>query len=554
LISVQTSQQISLARAFDLADQYPTLFCVAGRASYYKTNPTHRCDRIIWNKDAEFDMPEPKLEQVFKTSGIPTYTFVKPTEFGRMLIGLRTPGRGLIVEGPSGIGKTTGVLKSLEDIGLSEATLKLSARKVEDVAVIEALPSMGKIGTVLIDDFHWLEPGTKQIVADYMKTLADEETAESKLILVGINKAGDSLVKFAVDLNNRIDTISLETNSEDRVRELIRKGEEALNIRINSIDNIIADSHGSFHIAQMLCREVCITAEVYERAEELATVDVSLEVVRERVLEELARAFFTLAKTFATGPRLRREGRAPYLHVLKWLADHDEWSIQLEHALSVHPDQRGSVGQIIEKGYLHDFMKATKQLADVIHFDSVTQTLSIEDPKFIYYLRNLIWNKFARQVGYLSATFKGRYDFALSFAGADRDVASMFNQILGDQEVGVFYDMNEQHRILASNVEDYLAPIYRSEAEFVVVLLGKEYPNRIWTKFESEQFKKRFGEERVIPIWFSDAPPGMFDLTTQVGGITIDRAKDIPTQVRKICRVLVRKLADLRVEPEDDDA
>src|SRR5205814_258622 len=104
--------------------------------------------------------------------------------------------------------------------------------------------------------------------------------------------------------------------------------------KINTKVQIIADSHGSFHIAQMLCREVCMSARILERKEDLTHVVVSLEVVRERVLEELARVFFDQARHFATGPRLRREGRAPYLHVLNWLAQHEEWSIQLDQALS----------------------------------------------------------------------------------------------------------------------------------------------------------------------------------------------------------------------------
>ena len=498
-------------------------------------------------------MPDPKLEEVFKTSGIPTYTFVKPSEYERMIVGLRTPGRGLIVEGPSGIGKTTGVLSALEDLGLRKVTLELSARKSADVALIRHLPDMGDLGTVLIDDFHRLEPADKQVVADYMKTLADEESTGSKLILVGINKAGDSLVKFAIDLNNRIDTISLETNSEERIEELISKGEEALNLRINTRKEVLRDAHGSFHIAQMLCRELCIVSGILERRSDCLETTVSLEVVRERVLEELGRAFFERARQFASGPRLRREGRAPYLHVLNWLSLNDEWSIQVDHALSLHPEHRGSVGQIIEKKYLRDFMVNATELADVIHYDSVTQILSIEDPKFIYYLRNLIWNKFARQVGYLSVTFKGRYDFALSFAGVDRGVAEELDRQLSEREISVFYDKNEQHRILANNVEDYLAPIYRSEAEYVVVLLGTAYPTRIWAKFESEQFKARFGDKRVIPIWFDDSQPGMFDLTGKIGGLTIDRKLPIADQVTAIVEVLSRKLADLRTEHYVDD-
>jgi hypothetical protein len=49
---------------------------------------------------------EIRLEDVYKLSGIPTHTFVKPVEYSKLLVSLRTPGRGLVVEGPSGIGKT----------------------------------------------------------------------------------------------------------------------------------------------------------------------------------------------------------------------------------------------------------------------------------------------------------------------------------------------------------------------------------------------------------------------------------------------------------------
>jgi hypothetical protein len=492
-------------------------------------------------------MPDPKLEEVFKTSGVPTYTFVKPLEYDRLIVGLRTAGRGLVVEGPSGIGKTTSVLKALEELGLKDNVLRLSARKEEDRALIAELSKMGAVGTVLIDDFHRLPDDAKHSVADYMKTLADEERQDSKLVVMGINKAGDSLVRFATDLNNRIDTIRLETNPDERVYELVAKGEATLNVHINTRDDLVRDSHGSFHIAQMMCREMCLSAGILDRCTEKREMNVSLEVVRERVLDELGRTFFEPARKFATGPRLRREGRAPYLHVLNWLAQSEDWSIQLEAALALHPEQRGSVGQIIEKGYLQDHLNNNPELMDVIHFDGSTRMLSIEDPKFLYFLRNLIWNKFAKQVGFLSTEFRGRYDFALSFGGADRDIAGLLAEKLAESEAAVFYDRNEQHRILANNVEDYLAPIYRSEAEFVIALLGAEYPKRIWTKFESDNFRKRFGGNSVIPIWFSDAPPGMFDETTRVGGITFDRAKNALDQVDEIAKVILKKLAEARM-------
>ena len=60
------------------------------------------------------------LEDVFKTSGIPTHTFVRPDEYNTILVSLRTKGRCLVVEGPSGIGKTTCVIKVIEELGLNK--------------------------------------------------------------------------------------------------------------------------------------------------------------------------------------------------------------------------------------------------------------------------------------------------------------------------------------------------------------------------------------------------------------------------------------------------
>ena len=88
----------------------------------------------------------------------------------------------------------------------------------------------------------------------------------------------------------------------------------------------------------------------------------------------------------------------------------------------------------------------------------------------------------------------------LSFSGSDRAVAEAIFSGLEENEFETFYDKNEQHRILAEDVEDYLRPIYQTDAEFVVVLLGPEYPKRVWTKVQSLQFKERFKSGAVIPI------------------------------------------------------
>jgi hypothetical protein len=135
-------------------------------------------------------MPSPLLEEVFKTSGVPTYTFVEPKEYTDLLLNLRSPGRGLVIEGPSGIGKTTAVETALVRLGISGTVTKLSPRRPKDFEYIESLPTLGSVGIVIIDDFHKLSTSLRSSLADYMKTLADEDSRAAKIIAVGINKAG----------------------------------------------------------------------------------------------------------------------------------------------------------------------------------------------------------------------------------------------------------------------------------------------------------------------------------------------------------------------------
>jgi hypothetical protein len=491
-------------------------------------------------------MAPPLLEEVFKLSGIPTFTFVEPLEYPKLLVALRTPGRGVVIEGPSGIGKTTAVSRALSELGMDDKVVGLSARKAEDREMIAELPSMTEIGTVIIDDFHRLDEDVRREVADYLKTAADEEATDSKLIVVGINRAGESLIRFAKDLVNRIDTIRFEVNPDDRVGMLIQQGEKALNIKLGITDEIVCGSNGSFYIAQMLAQETCIAAEILEAADHTVDANVSYEVVLSRVIERLSGSFLPIATKFASGTKLRREGRAPYLHILRWLAEANEWSIDLEREAARHPTMKGSVSQVVDKGYLQNLL-TDPELADALHFDPDTKVLGAEDPQFVFFIRNIAWLKFAERVGYLNVDFESKYDFALSFAGANRDLASRIADRLNDGEVSVFYDKDEEARILAENVEDYLGPIYRSEATFVVPLLSSAFPERIWTKFESNQFKDRFGDHSVIPVWYSDIPPSAFGPDRGVGGITFDVTGDLEAEATRIAGLLIAKLRDRKI-------
>ncbi len=493
-------------------------------------------------------MPDPcvQVQDVFKTSGVPTYTFVHPREYPRLLLNLRTPGRGLVVEGPSGIGKTTAVENALAELGLSGQVNKLSARLPEDVEWITMLPSLGSVGTVVVDDFHKLPADARQALADYMKTLADRSATDVKLIVVGINKAGENLIQFAHDLVNRLDVVPFESNPDERVSELLTKGETALKIRLNVSDDIVSAARGSFFLAQMLALEACLACKITERQDSLVETDSSFEALRAEIWKKLGTSFRKRCETFCRGSKMKSAGRAPYLHILKWLAEEGEWTLDLRSAMRQHRDMSGSVGQVVTKGYLAELLASDEEIAAVLHYDATSEQLTVEDPLFVFYIRNMPWARFARECGFISVEFQHRYDFALSFAGQRREVAAALHAALAEHDVEVFYDRNEQHRMLAENVEDYLLPIYQSEARFVVPLLSCEYPERVWARIESDAFRERFGENAIIPVWFSDAPPGMFDESRKYGGVEFDVGGDLGAQATTIARLLVEKLAEDR--------
>jgi hypothetical protein len=330
------------------------------------------------------------------------------------------------------------------------------------------------------------------------------------------------------------------------VRQLIALGERALNVEINVKDEIAEAANGSFYLAQMLSHQTCLDSGILEQQGERFVTRASFELTRGKVFERLSRTFLERTQKFAQGTRFRREGRAPYLHLLYWLAKCDDWSLSLTRAIRENQALRGSVTQIVEKGYLLELVREDNDIAAALHYDPKARQLTVEDPQYFYFLRNISWSRFAADAGFLTMEFPSRYDFALSFAGPDRYVAEALFGCLEEREFEIFYDRNEQHRILAEDVEDYLRPIYQSDAEYVVVLLGLEYPKRVWTRFESQQFRDRFKSGAVIPVWFANVPPGVFDESSRVGGITFDPAGDINAQVQKIADLLARKIEEKR--------
>ena len=483
------------------------------------------------------------LEDVYCDSGIPQYTFVEPAEYTKTKVALRTKGRGVVVEGPSGIGKTTCIKKILEDTGILATCL--SARKTEDIEYIELLLQDTKdIGTVIIDDFHLLKDELKQSVSDLLKVLADESREDIKIVLIGINRAGECLIQLAPDLNNRIDTIKFEANPLEKIQELITKGEQILNITMECKNDIARSSFGSFHIAQMLCKTLCINQNITEHQENATSLSMPIDEIINIKMQELSRIFATPMKTFALGNRCRRDGRAPYLKLLTWLSECDSGAIQMDELYIKYPKYKISISQIADKGNITKLITKPQNgsIRNLLYYDQATKILAVEDPKFIFYLKNTNWESFAKDMGFKVENVKTQYDFALSFAGEKRKYAELLFQKLTEEEYGVFYDKDAAADILGEDLEEYFAPIYKAEATYVIAMIDSNYPKKVWTVFESKQYKDRFGDNAVIPILFEDFTPSPLDTLYNKGYERLDTTGDVEAQLNTIVEHLIKKM------------
>lgn len=481
------------------------------------------------------------LEQIFKIGGVPDVTFVRPSRWSTLLINLRTPGRGLVVEGPSGIGKTTAVKKALAELGRAGDAQVLSGRRPRDVELIELLPTTEDFGLVVVDDFHVLDDGLRNQLADLLKALADDEATGSKLVIIGINRAGDTLIRHAPDVANRLDILRFEVEPADKVSEMIRLGEEALGVQLQARDQVVEAADGSFYIAQLLCHELCADAGILTSQPEPVQVATPFSRVKRLVLTRQEQRFEATITKFARGNKFRPGGRAPYVQILRWLQTSQTWSIDLPEEMALHRAARASVNVVLKNGYLATLV-ADPDVSTILHLDPLTKVLSIEDPQVVFYLKNLDVNAFAKKVGFRKVDHLTEYDVALSFAGEDRAFARSLNDYLVDADLSVFFDETEAGRILGEDLEAFFGPIYESEADYVVAVLGPKYGVKRWTRFESDAFKDRFDKGEVLFVWSRELPQTVWDASRERGGFEYDPAAPLDPQAQKLAGQIAERV------------
>ncbi|WP_376794684.1 TIR domain-containing protein [Thermogemmatispora sp.] len=342
------------------------------------------------------------LGEVFKRMSMPTVTFVPPASFERLKLALAEPGRSVVVEGPSGIGKTTAVRKAIEQLAQEQVGRRedpvialLSARVPTEREQLRTLPQWHR-GTVIIDDFHRLEPDLRQELVDYLKLLADTQPEDRKLAIIGIPGTGQSFVSAcAFDTATRFDHFKMGRASDEKILQLIEQGEQALNVIFARKEEIIRLVDGSFSLTQLLCYYLCVNNKVLETQPQPKVIESHLQTAIQDIMDMLENKFGQAIKHFAAAG-------GPYdqtsLSLLKELGQSREGALWLCPLQQEEPERARGLERFRHESW-PQLMALYPDVAYHFFCEPSSGMLLAEDPELVFYLRHCDFEQVAREVG-----------------------------------------------------------------------------------------------------------------------------------------------------------
>lgn len=343
------------------------------------------------------------IEEIFRRQGIPELTYVEPEQSRGIRLALRTMGRGLVVEGPTQIGKSTVVRKALEGAKVQEIDCRHPRFRAKLQALLDAWDLEGHL---VIEDAHLIPADLLGELARFMRWLADVPRPRGKVTLLGINRTGRRLVAGQRDLAGRIDEVRMQRQPDEKIRELIEKGERIANVRFARKEEMVREARGSFRLAQELCFQVLVHAPPgapSPPAEVVATrrkVEAGPDDVRAKMREALDIEFEERLFDFVSADRDKpspAEATPGGCFALLWrLAEGERMRAPVGEAKRMFANLDPAF-RWIEGGGLESFLQEHEPLAELL--SCAAGELTAQDPRLDYYLSVLDWKHLAQKAG-----------------------------------------------------------------------------------------------------------------------------------------------------------
>jgi hypothetical protein len=365
-------------------------------------------------------------------------------------------------------------------------------------------------GKFIIDDFHRLDVETQALIGNIIKVAAEEyeDDTHPKVVIIGINKIGSSLIHLVHDIAKRCGIHRISPASLETTKELVNKGEERLNVKFADIPAIFKEAGGDYWLTQLVCQSACIMNGVTETASDRVALTFDPKQLRARMVDRLQHAYQEAVIEFCRGRRFRPTND-PYLKVLRSVGEQESSIVDLTELANANEEVRGSINNIKETR-LQALIESKPICEKHFYYNSETKSFAIEDPALFYYLKHLNWDGVRKDCGFRAADRNYEFDFAISFAGENRDLARLIADQLAMLDCAIFFDEYFEANYLGTVWHKQFQKVFGEQAKYVVCLLDKYHLDKIWPTFERETFQQRVPEAAVIPIYLDDTPvPGM---------------------------------------------
>lgn len=498
------------------------------------------------------------LSDVFNESNIPVLTFVKPKEFNDLVGSISTAGKHITLSGPSGCGKTTLAKKTLEEAGYGSGIIhwlsgrdhatantiadlfskEFSCRNVDE-EVVEYLQAAGLI---VLDDFHHLKESVRNAIGYALKRWHEKGI---RFFIIGIASSNKKMLDIDPELGIRNDFYEMKKQDDSFLENVIKQGEKHLNIKFSedSAREFVLAANGISSAIQVICRVACIRSEVLKTQAVRKDIACSMDEIKDGVLRIYKGKYQNKLIGLCKGKQQARSVHNTYFDIIKAISVIGKSEIQFQEL------QQRVVNQIVDlkekakkNTSFHNCLKylpeviEERDLDDSIYVNKGSESISIEDPSFGLYLNLINLDEIGQSIKLRRTNYP--WDVAVSFAGEDRGVVEKFKNMMNAKGYTVFYDFDMQHQLWGTNLRTKLADVYANDAQFMVIFLSNNYPEKDWTSFEFEIGKEAKGKRTeiyLLPVIMDDVH--LVGLSMDVGHIDLRRCS-----VEDVANTLIEKI------------
>jgi hypothetical protein len=351
---------------------------------------------------------------IFERTSAPRHLSVEPEQLRKIKNALRVPRRGLVLEGPAQSGRSTAVSLALDAVGMKGRFRWLRCTSEGDLDALDrVLASLDASAQVVIEHADRLSREAMAALAKRMEWLTGQDAADGKLVLLGLRGTARRLTEAERALAGRVDVIPMNRQPTARIQSLVDVAERVANLRFRHKAAIVAESLGSFRLAQELCFASAQTAKIDEVPRRAKPVLCDPREARAEVVGQLS---VELREDLVTLARADAGTDAPgaCLSLLWMLAGEESGSVSVAAAVARYPHLAPAF-RWIESGALALLLGSDTNLGEL--FQLGPGALSTQDPRVLYYLRGLDWMALAAAAGIEAAICSGELQVTVRNSG-----------------------------------------------------------------------------------------------------------------------------------------